>query len=268
MKKFMLFVLAAVAACSWSQETQKWDRETGQKVLDEKFKGEFNPLPVSVQAGKVGVHIGTARVDGSELTAELYDSNGDGVPDLARTSDGKMYALTEVRRVQRSSVPDDTRVIRLVGQRPSVLLPNDPPADGKTLLAKLGLDEVTEAMQRGETVFRHNQRSLLFEFIAQPNLLDSRVRMALRVSSQWKMPSMAESPAIRYEILGTDSASGPELLLYHIEGRLEDVIRFHVAAGTLSMAFYGFGSPLSWNYDPVTKTVLVEFQGQTTTVWL
>lgn len=224
------------AACAVEGHLRTFDPETGRLLSDHYFKVEIEATEVRLPSG-VLVKVGDATDRSTNVTYEVYDSNDDGSPDLARDpATNKFYKLSGWQELDGQRMSSSAHFLCDVYRNdPSVRLSSyTGPYTGDHLLELDGSNAVTRA-GGGETRMKN---TIVYDFTPAADPLDSMVRIGIRQSSAWKLPDFTGFPDLRYEILAAPSPDKkPWLLVAHVEGPLWQVALWMVQRGTLKFWF-------------------------------
>ena len=231
MKKAILYALCAfLAACTVEAWSRTWSPE-GAKLTEHYVKIEFESMAVSAPGGTL-VRLGDAWAGAEQKTYEVFDADGDGKPDYGRDpANNKFYKITGWTEIpapnQRSAASFLVDVYR---NDPLTPMPDNCPYSGQYILERDGSNAITRQHIPGTYQLRN---LFLLDFVPAPNMLLSQCRIAVRMSSDWKIADFRKVPGLRYEMVPSKYRSGePIAFAVHIDGTLIDVLRWLVLCGT------------------------------------
>jgi hypothetical protein len=233
----LLLLLVLVAACTFTAHSRTWDPETGKQLTDEFVNIKLGD--VSVRTPKIAVSIGFGVTD--NIRFEMFDSNGDGKPDLAKDpTSGKMYEIKEIVPVPSGGRLRDLPIV-LHRNDPSVPLTNNPPYCAEKLHDQFGFDDLSEDTN-GETYMRN--RVIVYDVTPGLSPLDTIVRIGVRTSTDIGFARLQDFPDLRYELLNSmpEDSAMPTFLVAHVEGPWWRIALWMAASGTKRFWYRGLGS--------------------------
>lgn len=239
----------------------------------------FPPITVTpAQPGQPGegwTVIGTWTDEDGNVW-QLIDTNGDGVPDMVRSPDGKWYKIVPpdhvsigvtsklvvtidgviVGTLQRiiAAIADDG-VFYVITEAIPTLTSTPYPFDGQDAEAwieEMGLDSTAGTFVAGG--FQINQY----------DSATSQADVTITWSSAFVVPDIT-GYALAYEMyaLGSETNGNPAVLSIHVAGDVEEVVSFLTDLGARSCAISVGGSNYTLETNPSTRTAVVKNSSNT-----
>ncbi len=178
---------------------------------------------------------------------ELYDTNGDGEPDLARdTATGKFYEIRGIRSDGRWNGN-----VNIHYQPPVGSVAVNWGATAEQLHRAFGFDRMSEGDHTMNNVAVHS-------LMLATNPLESHLDLSVRWSSRWADGNVQDHPGLAYEIdyLPSTVTGEPWFLNHRVSGRFIDVARYLVRErGCCALDFASIAGPARFDVDPTGGTI-------------